>query len=109
MSLVHFISFLFKCDHLFHVFLVCSDPFDAGCDGGVPIYAMYYVRVNGGIELDSEYPYTSYYGTTGTCTGNGKDNVVCTLGDQHDSRLTAMDTLFGLTTRQYSPSCDNTP
>jgi len=38
-----------------------------GCDGGKTITAYNYVYEIGGIEQESDYPYTSYYGTSSLC------------------------------------------
>jgi len=38
-----------------------------GCGGGWTETAYAYVKTNGGITDEASYPYTSYYGTTGTC------------------------------------------
>jgi len=38
-----------------------------GCDGGWTANAFKYVKKIGGLETETFYPYTSYYGTTGTC------------------------------------------
>jgi cysteine peptidase A len=38
-----------------------------GCDGGWTEKAFDYVKKAGGIETNSDYPYTSYQGTTGSC------------------------------------------
>jgi len=38
-----------------------------GCNGGWTEVAYSYVKSAGGIELNSDYPYSSYYGATGTC------------------------------------------
>jgi C1A family cysteine protease len=55
---------------------LCSDSYVDGCDGGDTGYAYYYVYENGGLELNASYPYTSYWGTTGTCDSDSKDYVV---------------------------------
>jgi C1A family cysteine protease len=47
--------------------LVSCDSVDAGCDGGVPVYAYQYVRENGGITTNETYPYSSYYAVAGSC------------------------------------------
>jgi len=51
---------------------------DQGCNGGFPIGAYEYIQSAGGIETDSEYPYTAGEGETGQCKFNAKD-VVCTI------------------------------
>lgn len=43
------------------------DKRDGGCNGGNTETAYGYVQGAGGIELDSDYPYTSGSGSTGTC------------------------------------------
>jgi len=56
--------------------LVSCDTYDYGCSGGYPVYAYYYVYKTGGVELNSTYPYTSYYDDDGTCTTSSDDYVV---------------------------------
>lgn len=41
--------------------------YDYGCNGGDTVTAFDYVKAAGGIQLASDYPYTSGRGTTGTC------------------------------------------
>jgi hypothetical protein len=41
---------------------------DYGCDGGETEDAFDYVKSAGGLALESAYPYTSYWGDTGTCS-----------------------------------------
>lgn len=53
----------------------CAD-FAYGCGGGWTEVAYGYVASAGGIEQDSDYPYTSYYGTTGTCKADTSDMVI---------------------------------
>jgi C1A family cysteine protease len=43
------------------------DTTSSGCNGGWTEHAYNYVKKAGGIETDSDYPYTSYQGTTGSC------------------------------------------
>jgi C1A family cysteine protease len=50
--------------------IVQCDTFDDGCGGGNTETAFEYVRSAGGIESDSDYPYTSYYDYTGSCSSN---------------------------------------
>ena len=47
--------------------ITSCDQVSGGCDGGFTESAYEYVRLNGGIEQDSDYPYTSYEGRTGNC------------------------------------------
>ena len=44
-----------------------SDKTNYGCGGGNTETAYEYVQSVGGLQLDSAYPYTSYYDETGTC------------------------------------------
>ena len=50
--------------------IVQCDTVDDGCGGGNTETAFEYVRSAGGIESDSDYPYTSYYDYTGSCSSN---------------------------------------
>lgn len=56
--------------------IVQCDKIDEGCDGGNTETAFEYVMSAGGIETESNYPYTSYYDKTGICTSNSSDYVV---------------------------------
>lgn len=47
-----------------------------GCGGGWTESAYDYVKKTGGLETDSDYPYTSYYGVTGTCKSSSSKYVV---------------------------------
>lgn len=47
-----------------------------GCNGGWTESAYTYVKNAGGIETESAYPYTSYYGTTGTCHSDASQYVI---------------------------------
>jgi cathepsin F len=54
--------------------IVSCDTVDGGCNGGNPVNAYYYANTAGGVEYESDYPYTS--GTTqvdGTCTFDAAD------------------------------------
>jgi C1A family cysteine protease len=50
--------------------LVDCDTQSSACNGGWPEWAYDYVRKAGGIELESDYPYSAYYGTSGACKAN---------------------------------------
>jgi cathepsin F len=56
--------------------IVQCDSVDDGCDGGNTETAFEYVRTAGGIESNSQYPYTSYYDVTGTCDANSTNFIV---------------------------------
>jgi C1A family cysteine protease len=43
--------------------IVDCDTYDHGCNGGWPTNAFQYIQENGGMELESDYPYTAYDGT----------------------------------------------
>jgi C1A family cysteine protease len=43
------------------------DTTSSGCNGGWTEHAYNYVQKAGGIETNSDYPYTSYQGVTGSC------------------------------------------
>jgi C1A family cysteine protease len=47
-----------------------------GCNGGWTEKAFSYVTKAGGIETDTDYPYTSYQGTTGSCHADAKKYVI---------------------------------
>jgi C1A family cysteine protease len=51
-----------------------------GCGGGWTETAYAYIKNEGGIETDSDYPYTSYYGKTGTCSAVKSMEVVGLTG-----------------------------
>jgi Papain family cysteine protease len=55
--------------------LLNCDTIDWGCDGGWTELGFAYVQENG-LELDSDYPYTSYYELTGECTSKESKYVV---------------------------------
>jgi len=52
------------------------DTTSYGCDGGWTEHAFDYVKRAGGIETENDYPYTSYYGTTGQCHSTASKYVV---------------------------------
>lgn len=47
--------------------LVDCDTRSSGCNGGWPEWAYDYVKRAGGIELETDYPYSAYYGNSGSC------------------------------------------
>eukprot|EP00604_Paraphysomonas_vestita_P001122 CAMPEP_0174819510 /NCGR_PEP_ID=MMETSP1107-20130205/2783_1 /TAXON_ID=36770 /ORGANISM="Paraphysomonas vestita, Strain GFlagA" /LENGTH=292 /DNA_ID=CAMNT_0016033151 /DNA_START=196 /DNA_END=1074 /DNA_ORIENTATION=- len=47
--------------------LVDCDNRSSGCNGGWPEWAYDYVNRAGGIELETDYPYSAYYGNSGSC------------------------------------------
>jgi len=55
-------------------------PIAQGCGGGWTEVAYGYVKSAGGLETEADYPYTSYYGQTGTCHLNKADEVIALTG-----------------------------
>jgi C1A family cysteine protease len=51
-----------------------------GCGGGWTESAYTYIKNAGGLEQDSDYPYTSYFGQTGTCHADSSLEVVSLTG-----------------------------
>lgn len=56
--------------------IVQCDSVDSGCDGGNTVTAFEYVKKAGGIQYESDYPYTSYYGVDGVCNSNSSNYAV---------------------------------
>jgi len=58
------------------------DNTSSGCRGGWSEHAYNYVQRAGGIELDSDYPYTTalYQGLTGSCSANINKAVITVSG-----------------------------
>mmetsp|Transcript_19359 Transcript_19359/g.17577 ORF Transcript_19359/g.17577 Transcript_19359/m.17577 type:complete len:328 (+) Transcript_19359:53-1036(+) len=56
--------------------IVQCDKTSSGCSGGWTESAYLYVKNNGGLETESDYPYTSYLGRTGTCSSTKRLNKV---------------------------------
>jgi len=50
--------------------ITSCDTTSYGCNGGWTENAYNYVKKAGGIETEADYPYTSYYGKTGTCSAS---------------------------------------
>ena len=57
-----------KTDHLAPEQITQCTEASFGCDGGNTNFAYRYVNTNGGIALESTYPYTSEDGVTGECS-----------------------------------------
>jgi len=69
--------------------IVSCDSTNWGCSGGNTETAYEYIASTGGIEKASNYPYTSYFDVTGTCTSNSAKYVVTvdeyyTVADEDD-------------------------
>ena len=65
--------------------------YDMGCNGGWIDNGLYYIQINGGIDSEASYPYTSADGKTGSCrynsaysVGREKDCGYSTKGDEHE-------------------------
>jgi len=56
--------------------IVQCDKTSFGCSGGWTESAYLYVKNNGGLETEADYPYTSYLGRTGTCSSSTSLNKV---------------------------------
>ena len=56
------------------------DRLSSGCRGGWTETAYHYVQNTGGLELEADYPYTSYYGITGSCHSDSKKYKVTVTG-----------------------------
>jgi C1A family cysteine protease len=51
-----------------------------GCQGGNTETAFMYISYTGGVVSDSDYPYSSYYATTSTCTKSATNYQVTITG-----------------------------
>ena len=60
--------------------IVQCDTTSYGCSGGWTENAYNYVKKAGGIEQESDYPYSSYQGTTGRCSVNAGKEVIAVNG-----------------------------
>jgi C1A family cysteine protease len=66
------------------------DKTSLGCNGGWTEHAYQYVQRGGGLETDAAYPYTSYQGTTGSCSSDSSKFVVSISGYKTISGESAM-------------------
>jgi cathepsin F/cysteine peptidase B len=62
----------------------CSHSGNMGCNGGLMDTAFKWVISNKGIDSESDYPYTSGTGKTGTCDSSKLSNVVATYSSFKD-------------------------
>lgn len=60
--------------------ITSCDTTSQGCNGGWTENAYNYVKKAGGIEQNSDYPYSSYSGTTGRCNVNAAKEVISVSG-----------------------------
>lgn len=60
--------------------LVDCDTRSSGCNGGWPEWAYDYVKKAGGIEQESDYPYSAYNGRSGSCKATSSKYVVTVTG-----------------------------
>jgi len=66
------------------------DTTSYGCSGGWTEHAYDYVKKAGGLETEANYPYSSYSGTTGTCSSSSSKFVITVTGYTTLSSETAM-------------------
>jgi len=67
--------------------IVSCDKVDQGCNGGDTPTAYKYVMSAGGLELESDYPYTSgNSGVTGSCKADKSKNVASISGFEYATR-----------------------
>lgn len=59
--------------------VVSCDGYDWGCDGGNTETAYKYMASSGGLTLDENYPYNSYWGKTGSCIDSAITNPLVTV------------------------------
>jgi len=69
-------GYLTTDDELSEQQLVSCDTYDAGCNGGNPYYAYYYVYKAGGVETNASYPYASWGADVPSCDSDSSKYVV---------------------------------
>lgn len=60
--------------------VVSCDKNDYGCNGGNTETAYTYIGKTGGLELESSYPYTSYYDVSGSCKSSDQKMKISVQG-----------------------------
>ena len=55
--------------------LVSCDSVDKGCNGGNMDHAFRWIKANGGVETEAEYPYSSGGGQVAACNATAKDSI----------------------------------
>lgn len=61
--------------------LVDCDPYDSGCNGGLMDYAFEFIKRNGGIDTEVDYP---YQGSNGHCDPSRRNSKVVTIEGYED-------------------------
>ena len=61
-------------------YITQCDTTSYGCSGGWSEHDYNYVSKAGGIETEANYPYTSYYGITGSCNAVSSKFVITVSG-----------------------------